>query len=115
MNNNTIWGGRVEAGISPQIPTRLISAFATVKNIPDQVNRQHFVQFAEYPLGWWILVALFLLGDLFDITPNPQQIATPHLADLLFGVAAADQLEGDVEGFGSAVPAFDAATTVEVR
>src|SRR4051812_8417463 len=45
-----------------------------------------------------------LPGNLLHFAPDTEQIAAPQLADLLFGVAAADQLQGDVEGFGRAIP-----------
>ena len=45
---------------------------------------------------------------------HPQQIAAPEFFDLRFGVAAADQLDGHIEGFAGVVPADDAAAAVEV-
>src|SRR5262245_29763352 len=59
--------------------------------------------------------SLNVLGDLLHLPPHPQQVARPDLADLLLGVAAADQLQRHVERFGGAVPAVDAAAAVEVR
>jgi hypothetical protein len=37
------------------------------------------------------------VGDLFDFSPNSQEIAAPELADLFFGVAAANEFQRDVK------------------
>ena len=59
----------------------------------------------------------FLLGRAPSATcsMHAQQVAAPDLADLLLGVAAAHQLQRDVERLARVVPAVDAAAAVEVR
>ena len=54
------------------------------------------------------------LGYFLHFAPDAEEVAAPELADLFFGVASAHQFESYVEGFGGAVPAVDAAATVEV-
>src|SRR5205085_2591737 len=55
------------------------------------------------------------LRDLLYVSPNAKQVAAPHLPDLLFRVAAADQFQRDVECLCRAVPAVDSTASVEVR
>ena len=57
---------------------------------------------------------LKIFRDPLDFVHDAQQIATPEFFDLLFGVAAADELQSYVEGFAGVVPTDDSATTVEV-
>ena len=52
--------------------------------------------------------------DALDFVHDPQQVAAPEFFDLLFGVAAADEFQSDVEGFAGVVPADDSAAAVEV-
>src|SRR5438093_8602897 len=59
--------------------------------------------------------ALHRFGNPLDLTPDAEQVAAPEFRDLLLGVAAPHQLESDVERFGGAITAVDAANAVEVR
>src|SRR5688572_420466 len=54
-------------------------------------------------------------GDGFGLAPDAKQVAAPHPADVGLAVAAAHELERDVERLRGAVPAVDAAAAVEVR
>src|SRR5215218_7166674 len=54
-------------------------------------------------------------GDFLHFAHDPNEIAAPHLRDLLLGVPAANELQRHVERLARVVPAFDAATAVEVR
>src|SRR5689334_11705633 len=76
-------------------------------------NAKPFVAASERQVS--ALFLLQFLSDLLDFSPDSEQIAAPEFSDLLFGVAAADQFEGDVEGFGGAVPAVDSAAAIKVR
>src|SRR5690606_34111644 len=53
-------------------------------------------------------------ADGLHLAEYAQQVAAPQLLDLLLGVAAADELERDVEGLGRVAPAVDAAAAIEV-
>src|SRR3990172_9479898 len=56
-----------------------------------------------------------ITGDLLNLVHDPKQVATPQLADLLFCVPSADQLQRDVERLAGVVPAVHAPAAVEVR
>jgi hypothetical protein len=59
-------------------------------------------------------LSLQVLRHLLDFVEDAEEVATPEFCDLFFGVAAADELEGDVKGFAGVVPALDAPAAVKV-
>ena len=63
--------------------------------------------------SWWPVLPQFS-RHLRHPVHDPQQIAAPHLRDLLFGVAATRQFDGHVRRFRGAVPPLDAPSTIEV-
>src|SRR5262249_5598825 len=51
---------------------------------------------------------------LLDLLPHAQQVSAPEFGDVFFRVAAAHELERDIERFSRTVPALNAAAAVEV-
>src|SRR5262245_27691530 len=53
--------------------------------------------------------------DLFDLAPDPQQVAAPDLRDLFLGIAAAHELDRHVHRFPGAVEPLHAAAALGLR
>src|SRR5262245_58468901 len=55
-----------------------------------------------------------LFSNPFNFTPHSEQVTAPKLTDLLFGVAAAYQLQRDVKRLRRAVPTINAASAIKI-
>src|SRR5688572_22460191 len=72
-------------------------------------------QRAALRVGVDCLLALQISRGLLDVAPYAKQIAAPYFCDLVFRITPPREFERHIESFGGAVPAIDAAASVEVR
>ena len=55
-----------------------------------------------------------LAGDLFHIPEDPEEVAAPYFADVVFGIAPGQQFTGDGWKLADIVASFQAATAVKI-
>jgi hypothetical protein len=81
------------------------------------VDRRQNLQVTLYRLEskvWSMRPLSGLGGNLLDLAPDPQQIASPQFFDVVPAVAPAHQLQCDVECLAGVEPVDNAAAAVEV-